>query len=92
MPSSFALGEHFESFIRSMVASGRYNNASEVVREGLRALEDRELERAKDQAELDAFLAESFDDIEAGRVRPVEDVLDEILRELQERQGLSAAE
>ena len=92
MPSSFALGEHFEGFIRSMVASGRYNNASEVVREGLRALEDRELERAKDQAELDAFLAESFDDIEAGRVRPAEDVFDEILRELQERQGRSAAE
>ncbi|GLK80015.1 type II toxin-antitoxin system ParD family antitoxin [Methylopila turkensis] len=87
MPSSFALGEHFEGFIRSMVASGRYNNASEVVRDGLRALEDRELERAKDQAELDAFLAESFDDVEAGRVYPIEEVFDEILSEVRERSG-----
>ena len=85
MPSSFALGEHFENFIKSMVASGRYNNASEVVRDGLRALEDRERERARDEAELDAFLAKSFDDIEAGRVRPAEEVFKELRQELKRR-------
>ena len=74
MPSSFALGDYFEGFIRSMVASGRYNNASEVVREALRELEDRERERAKDQAELEAFLAESFDQLEAGLGMSVEEV------------------
>lgn len=33
---SYVVGEHFERFIREQVATGRYNNASEVVREGLR--------------------------------------------------------
>lgn len=43
MPRSFALGDRFEAFIESQVKAGRYNNASEVVREGLRLLEDYEL-------------------------------------------------
>ena len=85
MPSSFALGDHWEAFIKSMVASGRYNNASEVVRDGLRALEDQELQRQKDEAELDAFLAESFEDIEAGRVYPAEQVFEELRQELKKR-------
>lgn len=42
MPRSYALGSHFESLIDELVKGGRYNNASEVVREGLRLLEDRE--------------------------------------------------
>lgn len=36
------LGEHFDTFIRNQVATGRYANASEVVREALRVLEDRD--------------------------------------------------
>ena len=39
---SYAVGEHFERFIKSQVQAGRYNNASEVVREGLRLVEERE--------------------------------------------------
>jgi antitoxin ParD1/3/4 len=42
MPRSFALGNHFESLIDELVKGGRYNNASEVVRDGLRLLEDHE--------------------------------------------------
>ncbi len=34
------LGEHFEKFIREQVATGRYANASEVVREALRDLQE----------------------------------------------------
>jgi antitoxin ParD1/3/4 len=39
--TSFVLGEHFEKFIAGEVRSGRYQNASEVIREGLRILEQR---------------------------------------------------
>ena len=42
MPSSYAIGDHFEQFIRKQVAGGRYASASEVVREALRVLEGRE--------------------------------------------------
>ena len=44
------LTEHFDSFIEAGITSGRFSNASEVVREGLRLLEQREQE---DQARLE---------------------------------------
>ena len=46
MPTSIALSRHFETFIRQQVDSGRFNNVSEVVRAGLRLLEEREAEQA----------------------------------------------
>jgi antitoxin ParD1/3/4 len=55
MPTSVALGAHFEAFIKDQVANGRYNNASEVVRDGLRMLEDRQQDR---QAKLEALRVE----------------------------------
>ncbi|MRG55208.1 type II toxin-antitoxin system ParD family antitoxin [Phyllobacterium sp. SYP-B3895] len=43
--TSIALNEHYEQFIKRQLDSGRYNNASEVVRAGLRMLEDYEQTR-----------------------------------------------
>lgn len=42
-----ALGNHYEEFVRKQLESGRYNNASEVVRAGLRLLEDHEVARER---------------------------------------------
>ena len=78
MPSSYTLGERFETFIREQVASGRYNNASEVVRAGLRLLESEEELRKRKLAELDATLAEGLADIDAGRVVPLEQASKEL--------------
>ncbi|HEY8872721.1 MAG TPA: type II toxin-antitoxin system ParD family antitoxin [Stellaceae bacterium] len=52
MPSSYTLGSRFEALVKELVESGRYNNASEVVRDGLRLLEDREKLREVKVAEL----------------------------------------
>jgi antitoxin ParD1/3/4 len=50
--TSFSLGEHFNQFIDGQVADGRYGNASDVVRAGLRALEERESHLAALRAAL----------------------------------------
>lgn len=42
MPTSVALSPHFEAFVKQQVNAGRFNNVSEVVRAGLRLLEDQE--------------------------------------------------
>jgi len=60
------LTEHFDRFIQTGITSGRFSNASEVVREGLRLLEQREQEDKAKLEWLRAAAKEATDSIERG--------------------------
>jgi len=68
MASSYSIGKHFEGFIEGLIESGRYSTASEVMRDGLRLIEERE-ERRK--AKLEALRAEIQKGLDSG---PAEEV------------------
>ncbi|MEM9910913.1 MAG: type II toxin-antitoxin system ParD family antitoxin [Pseudomonadota bacterium] len=65
---SISLTEHQQQFVESLVSSGRYHGVSEVVRAGLRLLEDDEERRIAELDRLRADVAKGLNDIEQGRV------------------------
>ena len=71
MPSSYVIGDHFKSFVKEQIRQWRYASASEVVRDGLRALEEREKLRA---ARIDALRAEVQRGAESGAAIPADQV------------------
>ncbi len=88
MPSSYVVGDHFEAFIKEQIRQGRYASASEVVRDGLRALEDREKFRA---AKLDALRADIQRGADSGKGIPADKVFAAVRKRIAEtgasRQG-----
>jgi antitoxin ParD1/3/4 len=70
MASGVDLGRQLEKFVSSLVSSGRYNSKSEVLREGLRLLQERE----KRLAALDLALDRGLADAKAGKLKPAEQV------------------
>lgn len=63
--TSISLGDYFDEFIQSSISAGRYNNASEVVRAGLRLLEEQENRiiaiKAAIQEGIESGIASDFD-------------------------------
>jgi antitoxin ParD1/3/4 len=82
MASSYSIGEHFEGLIQSLIDSGRYSTASEVMREGLRLLEEREERR---QAKLEALRAEIQKGFDSGPAEEVGDMFERIKSEGRKR-------
>jgi antitoxin ParD1/3/4 len=65
------LGPQLESFVAKLVETGRYNSKSEVLREGIRLIQERETRLSV----LDQALARGLADAEAGQVKPMSDVV-----------------
>lgn len=68
------LGKQLESYIQQLVDTGRYGSKSEVLREGVRLIQDREARLAA----LDASIMRGVADADAGRTRPAGDVFDRL--------------
>lgn len=80
------LSQHQHELVTSMVESGRYQNASEVLREGLRLLERQEREDEVRLAALREAAEAGWSDIASGRYDDIaEDSLDDFIRQLGER-------
>ena len=68
------LGKTLESYLAKLVESGRYNSKSEVLREGVRLIQEREARLAA----LDASVARGLADAEGGRTKAAEEVFDRL--------------
>ncbi|MBN9315130.1 MAG: type II toxin-antitoxin system ParD family antitoxin [Devosia sp.] len=84
MAISADLGKTLEAVVEDLVRNGRYNSKSEVLREGVRLVQEREAELAALWEKLDKGIA----DAKAGRTRPAE----EVFAELRQRYGLKRSD
>lgn len=66
--ASISLGDHFEKFVQDQISQGRYQNVSEVVRAGLRMLEDYELIRQERVRHLRATIDDAWNDPNPSRL------------------------
>ena len=80
------LSQHQHELVESLVKSGRYQNASEVLREGLRLLERQEAEDAAKVAALRQAAEQGWSDLASGHFDEVDDeALDDFLGQLGNR-------
>lgn len=70
MASSVDLGNQLEAFVGELVKTGRYNSRSEILREGVRLIHERETRLAA----LDASITRGIADADAGRVHELDSV------------------
>jgi antitoxin ParD1/3/4 len=81
MPTrNVVLTDHHERVIADLVSSGRYQNASEVLREGLRLIEERDAREAAKLKALQETARVGFADLDEGRYLEVDaDALDSVI-------------
>lgn len=84
MPSSYAIGAHFENFLKKQIESGRYSSASEVIRDALRLLEEREQLR---EAQIESLRTKVQEGVNRGPGIPA----DEVFNRLEAKYGNLAA-
>jgi len=82
MATSYSIGKHFEEMIDGLIEDGRYATASEIIREGLRMVEERE-ERRK--IKLEALREEIQKGFDSGPAEEVGDMFERIKREGRKR-------
>jgi len=78
--TSFILGEHFDAFVATQIAAGRYANATDVIRSGLRLLEEHE-------QKLEALRHALIDGEESGIAGPLD--IEKIKWQAREEAGLA---
>lgn len=74
MPSSVNLGENLEGVVDDLVKNGRFGSRSEVLREGVRLVQERE----RYNAYVERAITEGLADIDAGRVYDADVVFQEL--------------
>lgn len=87
-----SLTPELEQFVADKVKSGRYNSASEVIREALRLLEEREELRNIQKQELRKKISEGLDQLGRGEGIPGEEVFAELDAELDTLEQTSSTE
>ena len=87
MASSVKLGEQLEAFIEQAVKNGRYGSRSEVLREGVRLVQEREARWSRFEAEVQKGL----DDLDAGRSEDAEVVFERLIGKYEAMVAKSAA-
>lgn len=84
MATSYSIGKHFENMIDGLIEDGRYATASEIIREGLRLVEEREEQR---KVKLEALRAEIQKGLDSGPAEEVDitEMMERIKREGRKR-------
>ncbi|RKX41030.1 MAG: type II toxin-antitoxin system ParD family antitoxin [Verrucomicrobia bacterium] len=77
-----SVGKDFEEFVRGKVASGDYASVSEVVRDGLRLLKEKELLLAARLQSLRGEIQKGIDQADAGELSDGPEVMNELRRGL----------
>ena len=74
MTMTVELGPQLEQIVEDLIHKGRYRSKSEVLREGIRLVQDREAQLAA----LEAAIDKGIDDLEAGRLLTEDEVFPDL--------------